>query len=183
MSNPGTEEGHKCVDDDPTTSCTSNPLPVPPASCLLTHLCLTHLEFYSSSFPWIALNLGGFLDESAHVVDVNRVEVTMGRTTQANIEVLLSKLYPTDRLYRCFREGIRSCHNGITQELIDEVLEEYQVVESEESEESEECEECDKLGMWDNDARTKLLGAKVGPFKDGSKYTFFGETGSGGIIC
>ena len=172
MSNPGTEEGHKCVDDDETTKCTSDPLTTTPASAL------THLQFYSSPFPWIALNLDGFLDESAHLVDVNRVELTMGRTTQSSIEVLVSRLYPTDSLYRCFREGVRSCHNTITVDDIDQILLDYQVEEYGEYELAE-----DKLGMWDNDARTKVLDVLDGPFDDGHTYAFFGETGSGGIIC
>merc|ERR1712179_552132 len=62
------------------------------------------------TYPWIALNLGGIQQQTHQFVDVSRVEVTIGKNTEAEFAVYVSKLSPDNDLFECLREETGTCN-------------------------------------------------------------------------
>ena len=144
------ERGKTCVDGDLTTKCVSACV----SSCE---------ESEPDRFPWIALNLGGFQQETEQFVDVSRVEVTIREKTNLNFAVSVSKLSP-GRLSRCFKEGTDTCNSvslGLTPDI-------YSI---------------SQIESWLGGPETILMGKENGPFDDEQTFSISQENDSGGIIC
>ena len=155
------ERGKNCVDGDLNTKCVS--LPVDDTS----------VTYRNERFPWIALNLGGFQQETEQFVDVSRVEVTIGENIEAKYAVYVAKLQPASRLFQCFREGTGACHNYVYKKSTHSNPSHPNYIDPKSLKPD--------IDLWLSGSN--LLEEKNGSFKDRDTFSVSRETGSGGTIC
>ena len=174
------DRGKNCVDEDLTTKCISLPVgeevsarPIVPID---ERPWVPYVSTYVDQNPWIALNLGGIQRQTEQLVDVSRVEVTIGKSTDANFAVFVSKLSPGTWLSKCFKGGTGFCK---------EIRKGGGTRRREEGGDYETDERYyrQQIQNWLRGATTKLMGEKNGPFNDGETFSISSITGSGRIIC
>ena len=105
------ERGKKCVDEDLTTECESLEMNIPCGKYESEGGVCTgyNTNGKNTSHPWLALNLGGIqaggIGGWKQRQDISKVEVTVGRKTDATFRVLVANMKGDS----CFRNGYGPC--------------------------------------------------------------------------